>query len=151
LSKISTDPTPLVSLAETDRASVLSLVRPPLVIVVVVPVFVPIVVLKVSAGIVVSTVAVTAGLVVNVLPAASVAFAVKLCAPLARDAFVNVQVPLARDPLSFPTRRSSDLLSKISTDPTPLVSLAETDRASVLSLVRPPLVIVVVVPVFVPI
>ena len=61
-----------MSLTVPDSASVLSWVRPPLVIVVVEPVLVPIVALIVSLGAVVSTVAVTAAVVV-VLPALSVA------------------------------------------------------------------------------
>src|SRR5215510_8607622 len=77
---------PLASLAVPDRPSVLSLVTPPLVMVVVAPVSVLIVLLIVTLGGVVSTVpvlivAVTADVVV-VLPAVSVAWAVKLWLPL---------------------------------------------------------------------
>ena len=86
-SKTCTDDTPLASLTVPDSASVLSLVSPPLEIVVVEPVSVPIVPLIVSLGAVVSTVAVTAAVVV-LLPALSVALAVKLWAPLASAAVV---------------------------------------------------------------
>ncbi len=57
------------------------------------PVFVPIVLLIVSLGAVVSTVAVTAAVVV-VLPAVSVALAVKLWLPSGSAAVVKLQVPL---------------------------------------------------------
>jgi hypothetical protein len=63
-----------------DRPRVLSFVTPPLLMVGVAPVSVLIVVLIVSVGGVVSTVAVTANVVV-VLPAVSVPLAVKLWLP----------------------------------------------------------------------
>src|SRR5215211_2483621 len=55
---------------------------------------------------------------------------------------VNVQVLLAAVPLLSVARPSEVTPSKICTEATPLVSLADTNRASVLSLVLPHLLIV---------
>ncbi|BAV48109.1 Uncharacterized protein MLTONO_3206 [Mesorhizobium loti] len=140
-----TEATPLLSLTVPESASVLSLVRPPLLIVVVSPVLVPIVELIVSIGAVVSTVALIAAVVV-LLPALSTALAVKLCAPSDSAAVVSVQVL----PVIVAAPRSV-LPSNTCTEATPLASLTVPDSASVLSLVRPPLLIVVVSPVLVPI
>ena len=93
----------------------------------------------------VSTVAVTAEVVVT-LPALSVALAVKLWLPSDSAAVVKLQVPLLT--VALPSRFAP---SKTCTDDTPLASLTVPDSASVLSLVSPPLAIVVVAPVFVPI
>src|SRR5207245_708674 len=105
----------------------------------------PIVELIASPGAVVSTVAVTAAVVV-LLPEVSTALAVKLCAPSDSAAVVSVQVL----PVIVAAPRSV-LPSNTCTEATPLLSLTVPDSASVLSLVRPPLLIVVVSPVLVPI
>ena len=129
-----TDDTPLASLTVPDSASVLSWVSPPLVIVVVEPLSVPIVELIVSLGAVVSTVAVTAAVVV-VLPAVSVALAVKLWLPSVSARVVKLQLPA-----TIVAAPRSVAPSNTCTDDTPLVSLTVPDSASVLSLVSPPLV-----------
>ena len=81
-----------MSLTVPESASVLSLVSPPLAIVAVAPVLVVMVVLMVSVGLTVSTVAVTAAVVV-VLPALSVATAVKLWGALVNADVVKLQLP----------------------------------------------------------
>src|SRR6266436_5072696 len=134
----------LASLTVPDSASVLSLVTPPLEIVVVAPVSVPIVLLNVSLGLVVSTVAVTAAVVV-LLPAVSVALAVMLWLPSVSGPVVKLQLP----PLIVAAPRSVAPSNTCTDDR--LASLTVPDSASVLSLVTPPLEIVVVAPVSVPI
>ena len=133
------------SLTVPDSASVLSLVTPPLEIVVVAPVSVPIVLLNPSLGLVVSTVAVIAAVVV-LLPAASVALAVKLWLPSTSGPVVKLQLP----PLIVAAPRSSVPPSNTCTDDR-FASLTVPDSVSVLSLVNPPLEIVVVAPLSVPI
>ena len=76
--------------AVPDKANVLSLVRPPLAMVVTIPVSVPMVVLMVAGLTAVSTVPVMA-LVVAWLPCESVIFAVRLCAPSIKALVVYVQ------------------------------------------------------------
>src|SRR6266436_1177039 len=132
------------SLTVPDSASVLSLLTPPFEIVGVAPVSVPIVLLIVSAGLVVSTVAVTAAVVV-VLPAVSVAFAVKLWLPSVSAAVVKLQLP----PLTVAAPRSVTPSNTCTDDR--FASLTVPDSASVLSLLTPPLEIVGVAPVSVPI
>ena len=73
-----------------DKANVLSLVMPPLVMLVTAPVSVPTVLLMVERLTAMSTVPVMAPVVV-VLPAASVTFAVRLCAPAPKTGVVYVQ------------------------------------------------------------
>ena len=90
--------------------------------------------------------AVTADVVV-VLPALSVALAVKLWLLSLSAAVVKLQPP---NPTNVAAPRSFKP-SNTCTDATPLVSLTVPDSASVLSLVKPPLEIVAVSPVFVPI
>src|SRR6266851_659539 len=135
----------LASLTVPDNASVLSSVTPPLEIVVVAPVSVPIVLLNPSLGLVVSTVAVIAAVVV-LLPAASVALAVKLWLPSISGPVVKLQLP----PLIVAAPRSSVAPSNTCTDDR-FASLTVPDSDSVLSLVNPPLEIVVVAPLSVPI
>ena len=82
--------------AVPDKAHVVSLVMPPLTMlataapVLLAPVSVPMVVLRVPAGAMVSTVPVMA-LVVAWLPCESVIFAVRLCAPSIKALVVYVQ------------------------------------------------------------
>ena len=102
------------------------------------PVSVPIVELIVSLGAVVSTVAVTAAVVV-MLPALSVALAVRLWLPSVSARVVKFQLPA-----TIVAAPRSVAPSNTCTDDTPLVSLTVPDSASVLSWVSPPLAIVVV-------
>src|SRR6266404_4786300 len=134
----------LASPTVPDSASVLSLVTPPLEIVVVAPVSVPIVLLIVSLGLVVSSVKLSAAVVVT-LPAASVALAVKLWLPSGSGPVVKLQLP----PLIVAAPRSVAPSNTCTDDR--LASPTVPDSASVLSLVTPPLEIVVVAPVSVPI
>src|SRR6266478_1052619 len=115
----------LASLTVPDSASVLSLVTPPLEIVGLAPVFVPIVLLIVSLGLVVSTVAVTAAVVV-LLPAVSVALAVMLWLPSVSGPVVKLQLP----PLIVAAPRSV-APSNTCTD-NRLASLTISNNASVL-------------------
>src|SRR6266436_771484 len=97
-----------------------------------------------TVGAVVSTVAVTAAVVV-VLPAVSVALAVKLWLPSVSAVVVKLQLP----PLTVAAPRSVAPSNTCTDDR--FASLTVPDSASVLSLVTPPLEIVGVAPVSVPI
>src|SRR6266404_5747587 len=97
-----------------------------------------------TVGAVVSIVAVTAAVVVT-LPAASVALAVKLWLPSGSGPVVKLQLP----PLIVAAPRSVAPSNTCTDDR--LASPTVPDSASVLSLVTPPLEIVVVAPVSVPI
>ena len=83
----------MVSLTVPDSASVLSLVKPPLEIVVVKPVFVPIVLLIASVGAVVSSVKLSVA--VPGLPKLSVWLATMVCGPSASPLGVNDHAPWA--------------------------------------------------------